>query len=243
MIKGLYKSASAMIPRIKKQEIIANNLANASSPGFKRDTVFTRELSRAQARHIPRQTDWQTPMIDQVYTTFEQGNFDRTGNMLDLALEGNGFFVFQTEKGENVLSRSGNLSVSSDGYLVNSNGNRLMSDSGPINVGGGELSVSESGQVQVDHADVAAIQVVDIEDKTVLQKTGTGEFRIPDEAQITKAVEFRIRQGYLESSNVDVVKEMVDMIISYRNFEADAKSVQAQDESLEKLINNVGRVR
>ena len=243
MIKGLYKTASAMIPRIKKQETIANNLANASSPGFKRDMVFTKELSRAQAKHIPRQTDWQTPMIDQVYTDYQQGNLDRTGSPLDLGLEGNGFFVFQTPEGENLLSRSGKLSVSPDGFLVNSEGSRLMSDAGPIAVGGGEISISETGQVQVDQADVAAIQVVDVEDRTKLQKTGRGEFRLPDNVELTQAVKYSIRQGYLEASNVNVVKEMVNMIVSYRNFEADAKSLQAQDDTLEKLINNVGRVR
>jgi len=231
-----------MIPRIKRQETIANNLANASSPGFKRDMVFTKELSRAQGKHIPRQTDWQTPMIDQVYTAFDQGNLDRTGNPLDLGLEGGGFFVFQTPEGESFLTRSGKLTISPDGFLVNSEGSRLMSDGGPIAVGGGEVSVSGTGQVQVDKSDVAAIQVVDIEDRTKLQKTGRGEFRIPDDVELTKAVKYSIRQGYLEASNVNVIKEMVNMIISYRNFEADAKSVQAQDESLEKLINNVGRV-
>jgi len=241
MIKGLYKSASAMLPRIKRQETIANNLANASTPGYKGDRVFTKELSRAQAKNIPKQTDWQTPMIDQVYTRFEQGNLDRTGNALDLALEGRGFFVFQTEAGDNVLSRAGNLTVSTEGYLINPQGNKLLGDGGPISVGGGELSVSETGRVQVDQTDVAAIQVVEVEDNTQLQKNGQGEFLVPDNVEIAQAVEYSIRQGYLESSNVDVVKEMVDMIVSYRNYEADAKSVQAQDESLEALINNVGR--
>lgn len=243
MIKGLYRSASAMIPRIKKQDTIANNLANASSPGFKRDMVFTRELSRARIKTIPRQNDWQTPMIDQVYTSYEQGSLDRTGNPLDLALEGDGFFVFQTAEGDNVLSRAGNLTVSSDGYLESPDGSRLMSDGGPINVGGGEVSISESGQVQVDGADVANIQVVNVADETKLEKTGDGDFRVPENEELIPAIKCAIRQGYLEASNVNVVKEMVDMIVSYRNFEADAKAIQAQDDSLEKLLNNVGRVR
>ncbi|MEW5923045.1 MAG: flagellar hook-basal body protein [Candidatus Zixiibacteriota bacterium] len=243
MIKGLYRSASAMIPRIKKQDTIANNLANASSPGFKRDMVFTKELSRAQIRSIPRQNDWQTPMIDQVYTSFEQGSLDRTGSPLDLALEGNGFFVFQTAEGDNLLSRAGNLTVSTDGFLVSPDGSRLMSDGGPINVGAGEISISESGQVQVDGADVANIQVVDVADQSKLEKTGNGDFRVPENEELIPAIKYAVRQGYLEASNVNVVKEMVDMIVSYRNFEADAKAIQAQDDSLEKLLNNVGRVR
>ncbi len=243
MIKGMYRSASAMIPRIKKQEIVANNLANASSPGFKRDMVFTKELSRAESRMTPRKSDWQTPMIDQVYTTFEQGGFDNTGNPLDLAIEGNGFFVFETDNGEEVLSRAGNLTVNATGFVVNADGHRLLSEGGPINVGRGEVTISEAGRVQVDAADIATIRVVDVDEKSLLQKIGRTEFFIPDGVALAPAVNFTIRQGYLESSNVDVIKEMVDMITSYRHFEADSKSVKAQDDSLEKLLNNVGRIR
>ena len=243
MIKGLYRSASAMLPRIKEQEVIANNLSNASAPGFKKDMVFTKELSKAQQRALPRQSDWQTPMIDQVYTTFEQGGLDQTGNPLDLALEGEGFFIFEAEDGKNLLSRAGNLNVSPDGYLVNSAGNRLLGDGGPINVGGGQVAVSETGQVQVDNTAVAGIRIVDVPDPSSLVKVGMTEFMIPEGVEPQAAVKFAIRQGYLESSNVDAIKEMVDMIVSFRNYEADAKSVQAQDDSLEKLINNVGRIR
>ena len=243
MIKGLYRSASAMIPRIKKQDTIANNLANASSPGFKRDMVFTTELSRAQIKSIPRQNDWETPMIDQVYTSFEQGSLDTTGNPLDLALEGDGFFVYQNAEGDSVLSRAGNLTVSTEGYLVGPDGSRIMSDAGPINVGGGEVSISETGQVQVDGSDVANIQVVNVADESKLVKTGNGDFRVPENEELIPAIKYAVRQGYLEASNVNVVREMVDMIVSYRNYEADAKAIQAQDDSLEKLLNNVGRVR
>ena len=243
MIKGLYRSASAMLPRIKQQEIIANNLSNASSPGFKKDMVFTRELSRAQTKLTARQTDWQTPMIDQVYTDFQQGGLDKTDNPLDIALEGKGFFVFEAADGGTVLSRAGNLSVNPEGYLVNPEGDRLLGDGGIINVAGGEVAISETGEVQVDNATVGNIRVVDVEDATALRKVGKSSYWIPEGIEPLAAVDFAIRQGYLESSNVNVIKEMVSMIVSYRNYEADAKAVQAQDESLEKLITNVGRTR
>jgi flagellar basal-body rod protein FlgF len=243
MIKGLYRSASAMLPRIKQQEVIANNLSNASAPGFKKDMVFTRELSRAQSKLTPRKSDWQTPMIDQVYTNFEQGGLDKTDNPLHVALEGKGFFEFETDGGARVLSRAGNLSVNPEGYLVNPEGDRIMGDGGPINVAGGEVAISESGEVQVDNATVGNIRVLDVDDSTALRKAGRSNYWIPEGIEPRAAVDFAVRQGYLESSNVNVIKEMVSMIISYRNYEADAKAVQAQDDSLEKLINNVGRTR
>nr|MBN2276242.1 flagellar hook-basal body protein [candidate division Zixibacteria bacterium] len=242
MIKGLYRSASGMLPQIKRQEVVANNLANASAPGFKKDMVFTKELSRAEARKVPRQSDWETPMIDQVYTKYEQGNFDQTGNPLDLAIEGDGFFMFDSGDGNSVLSRAGALTVSSDGFIVNPDGQQLLGDGGPIAVGGGNVSVNESGQVEVDNTVAANIRVVNIEDPTILVKVGKTSFMVPDGIEPAPAVNIIIRQGYLESSNVNVVEEMIGMITSYRNFEADAKAVQAQDDSLEKLFNNVGRV-
>jgi len=243
MIKGLYRSGSAMVPRIKQQETIANNLANVSTPGYKKDMLFTRELTRAQAKAIPRQSDWQTPMIDQVYTQFSQGTLDKTGNPLDIALEGDGFMMLETPEGENLLTRAGNFSVDSQGFLSTADGNRLIGEGGTINVGNGNVGISESGQIEVDNDVVGTIRVVEVEDKSQLLKIGRSAFMIPAGIEPVAAVNFAIRQGYLETSNVDIVKEMVEMIISYRNYEADAKSVQTQDQSLEKLINNVGRVR
>ncbi|SYZ73590.1 putative Flagellar basal-body rod protein FlgG [Candidatus Zixiibacteriota bacterium] len=243
MIKGLYRSASGMLPRIKEQEITANNLANASAPGFKRDMVFTKELSRAQAKLVPKKSDWETPMIDQVYTDYDQGSLDQTGNPLDVALEGAGFFVAESAEGNTVLTRAGSFMISPDGYLVDPNGNRLLGDSGPIGVGEGTVSIAENGQVQVDDAQIGTLQVVDVADKSSLVKIGDNAFEVPQGIDLPRAMNFLIKQGYLESSNVNVVKEMVDMIVSFRNFEADAQAVKAQDDSLDKLINNVGRVR
>lgn len=243
MIKGLYRSASAMLPRIKQQEVIANNLANVSTPGFKKDILFTQELTRAQMRNTAQQSDWQSPMIDQVYTTYQQGGLDTTGNDLDIALEGDGMFVFELPDGENIVSRAGNLIVSRDGFLTNPDGYRLLGDGGPISVGGGRVSISESGQVDIDGTVIANIRVVDFEDKSQLVKSGKNGFSIPDGIEPRAAVNFTIRQGFLELSNVDIIQEMVNMIVSFRNYEADAQAVKSQDDTLEKLFSNVGRTR
>ncbi|MCP4703148.1 MAG: flagellar basal-body rod protein FlgF, partial [candidate division Zixibacteria bacterium] len=229
MIKGLYRSGSAMVPRIKQQETIANNLANVSTPGYKKDMLFTRELTRAQIKKAPRQTDWQTPMIDQIYTQHSQGTLDKTGNPLDLALEGTGFMMLETPEGENLLTRAGNFTVDPQGFLTTADGNRLLGEGGSINVGNGTVSISEAGQVEVDNDIVGTIRVVEVENRNQLRKTGRSAFNIPDGIQPSAAVNFAIRQGYLETSNVDIVKEMVEMIVSFRNYEADAKSLQTQD--------------
>jgi flagellar basal-body rod protein FlgG len=241
MIKGLYRSASGMIPHVKMQEITANNLANASAPGFKRDMLFVKELSKAQAKNYPTKSDWETPMIDQVYTDYDQGMLDKTENPLDLAIEGDGFFSLELEDGALALSRNGSFTVDQSGYLVNSEGHRVLGDGGPINVGQGEVSISETGQVEVDESLVGNIRIVMVADPKLLNKIGMTEFLAPENVEPLSAKGFSIKQGYLETSNVNVIKEMVNMVISYRNFESDAQAVKAQDESLEKLINNVGR--
>ena len=243
MIKGIYQSASAMIPRVRQQEVIANNLANASAPGFKRDQVFTKELTQAQVRQNNTKSDWQTPMIDQVYTDYDQGQFNKTDNPLDLALEGYGFFVVEGDDGSQLLTRAGNFIVSPEGFLVNPEGHRVMSEAGPITVEGTTIDISESGQVSVDGIESGSIRVAQIDDPTILDKAGNNEYRIPEGIELSAAVDFTIRQGYLESSNVDIIREMVDMIVSFRNYESDAQSLKSQDDSLEKLIRNVGSIR
>ena len=117
MIKGIYTSASAMIPRVKEQEITANNVANAGTTGFKKDAVFTKELSKAVRKQMPQRTDWQKPMIEKVYVDHTPGAFDRTGNPLDLAIEGDGFFTLLSPEGETVLTRSGAFQIDSGGFL------------------------------------------------------------------------------------------------------------------------------
>ena len=243
MIKGLYRSASAMVPRIRMQEVTANNLANASAPGYKRDMVFTKELSKAQIKATPRKSDWETPMIDQIYTQYDQGSLEQTENPFDVALEGDGFFVFEGTDGKTILSRAGSLTLDPSGFIVSADGRRLMGEGGAINAAGGKVDISESGQVTVDDNLIDTIRVVDVADKNDLDKIGRTEFTLSDGVDVIKAAKYAIRQGYLESSNVNIVKEMVDMVISYRTYESDAQALKTQDDSLEKLINNVGRVR
>lgn len=243
MIKGIYKSASAMIPRIRQQEVIANNIANVSTPGFKKDSVFMSELSRAQTKNLPRKSDWERPMLDQVYTDYGQGSLDQTGNPLDIAIDGPGFFVTQDSAGETALTRDGVFTRDELGFLVTSDGEMVLSDSGPIQLPAGDVSVSDDGVVSVDGAEIIRLSVVSVPDPLALEKVRPGKYQVPEGVEMSAAVNFAVRQGYLESSNVNVVMQMVEMISSYRNYEADSKALQTQDESLGRLISEVGRTQ
>ncbi|UCD63424.1 MAG: flagellar hook-basal body protein [Candidatus Zixiibacteriota bacterium] len=240
MIKGIFTSASGMIPRIKKQEISANNIANASTPGFKKDQIFTRELSKAEKRLQPRKSDWQQPMVDEVYTSYAPGVFDKTGNQLDLAIDGEGFFRLQLPDGSTALTRAGCFSVNEEGFVSFPGGALLVGEGGPLEVGNGKVAVAQNGTVEVDGSAAGRITPVTVADFEQLEKIGSSLFAVPEGTTLITVETSTIQQGFLEASNVDIVREMIDMIISFRNYEADAKAVQVQDQSLDHLFRRVG---
>ena len=240
MIKGIYTSASGMVPRIKKQELTANNIANVSTPGFKKDTVFTHELSRAEAKMRPQKSDWQTPMVDEIYTNFDPGVFDKTGSPLDLAIDGEGFFTLELPDGSMALTRAGAFTVDSDGLLAFPGGALVLGEGGPIEVGNGQVQVSLNGNVEVDGENVGTISPVTVDRLDQLEKIGSAMFSVPEGVTLQPVANSTVQQGFLEAANVDVVREMIDMIISFRQYEADSKSIQVQDQSLDHLFNRVG---
>ena len=240
MIKGLYKSASAMIPRIKKQEASANNIANAPTPGYKKERVFTKELSKAELKIAHKRNDWEQPMVDKSFTSFAPGVFDKTGNQLDLAIDGDGFFTLELPDGTKALTRNGAFSVNNQGFLEMPGGALVMGEGGAIEIGSGVVDVSATGIVSSNGSQVGQITPVNVADLQSLQKIGNSLFVVPEGEELIPASKSTVQQGYLEASNVDIVREMIEMIISFRNFEADSKSISVQDQSLEHLFNRVG---
>jgi flagellar basal-body rod protein FlgG len=230
-----------MLPRIKKQEITAHNISNVNTPGYKRDTLFTKELSRAEKKLTARKTDWETPMVDKVYTDYAPGIFDKTGNPLDLAIDGDGFFSLGLDDGTRVLTRAGSFTVNNDGLLAFPGGPLLLGEGGPIEVGNGKVTVSQSGQVEVDGFVVGRIVPMTVADHDQLVRIGNSLLAVPEGVELNPVPYAAIRQGYLEASNVDIVREMVEMIIAFRSYEANARSLQTQDQSLNHLFHRVGR--
>lgn len=239
MIKGMYTSASGMIPRVQKQELIANNLANVNSAGFKKDRMFTKELTAAEKRLMPKKADWEQPMVDQLFVDYQSGIFDKTDNPLDIAIEGDGFFQLQTPDGNTALTRAGAFTVNQDGYIAYPGGYLLKGEGGPIQVGGGKVNIAPTGVVEVDGSQVDRIQTMTVADLDKLQRLGGSLFAAPQSEALIPSVSAQLRQGYLETANVDVVHEMVDMIVSYRTYEANAKALQSQDQTLDHLFGKV----
>jgi flagellar basal-body rod protein FlgG len=242
MIKGIYKTAASMVPRERLQEIIANNLANAETSGFKKDSLFLRIVKDQQNVTNKLNPAWEVRMIDKIYTDYSEGALENTGRNLDLAVQGNGFFVVQTPNGE-AYTRNGALTMSPAGILVNSDNMPILTDGGPLTIpSGAELVVGSSGQVSVNGQMVGTMRVVNFAEPYQLDKASGSLFTAPTGVAPTAATSVVIRQGYLEKSNVDVLREMVSMIESYRSFETGQKMIQMQDESLGKAVNELGKV-
>lgn len=239
MIKGMYRSASGMLPRIEKQEAIANNVANAGATGFKRNIVFARELAQAETKMAPRKSDWEQTVANYITIDFSPGVFDKTDNPLDLAIEGDGFFMLQADDGTTVLTRSGSFVVDSSGFLAYPGGFRVLGDGGPIQVGNGPLAVAQTGEVEVDGVPIGRIVPQAPADLDSLQRLGGSLFAVPEGVELLPPLAATVRQGYLETSNVDVVNEMVDMIVAYRTYEANARALQVQDSTLDHLLGKV----
>lgn len=213
----------------RHMDMIANNLANVSTPGFKQERLIFDEL-----------------MQRELTTDYSQGAMLGTNRNLDVAIMGEGFFQVKTSGGTR-LTRNGSMQLDASGTLIDNAGNPyLSSDGGPIrlNPDGGALVIDEKGRVTQGNQQVGALAVVDVADRTQIVKEGGNLFFGADgKTPVTvPAKDFTVSQGSLEGSNVGVVEMMVDMITAHRAFESYQKCLQAMQEVDLKAINQVGRV-
>jgi flagellar basal-body rod protein FlgF len=264
MLRGLYTAGAGMITETLRTDTIANNLANVDTTGYKKDTMVSEEFAPMLLRRIndtSKGTDVtsfkgfsagaQAPivgplgrgsLVSEIATNFEQGAFKTTGNTLDMAISGRGYFVINTPQGQR-YTRNGSFSRSTTGQLVTSDGNAVLDTNGrPITLpGNGTVTVSADGQIYDGPDQIAQLQLVDFADRRALLKQGSSLFYPQAGAQPQPATG-SVQQGLLESSNVNTVSEMVKLISNYRTYEADSKALTTQDSLLEKAVNEVGKV-
>ena len=242
MIKGLYVSKAGMLPRQRQLEINANNLANINTIGYKKDNVFFRHLidSLQGKDSLNGEREFAN---GEIATDFSCGPLQETGNLLDLAISDEGFFVIQTPQG-NVYTRNGNFTLDPEGRLITQDGFLVMGSGGEIQLAGNNINIAENGSIIVDGEAVDKIRIVHFDDYSRLIKIGGACFSDEEgEAAIEVAPEkIQLRQGYLEGSNVTGIEEIVQMIELYRQFELGQKAIATQDSTLEKLVNDAGRL-
>jgi flagellar basal-body rod protein FlgF len=244
MIKGIYTSGSGMLPRMLKQDIFANNMANAGTSGYKKDSVFLHQLEQAQnPPGIVTDLDWEIPMVDGIFIDFGQGQLQKTDQPLNVGLDGRGFFVVNTPDGER-YTRNGEFELTAEGKLIDSNGYDVMAEAGTINITGDEITINDEGAIFVDGNEVSRLRVVDFNEPYNLRKADDGYFVPDDPAEQPKAAAgYNVKQGFVEASNVNIIETMVDMLVSFRAYEAGQKAIHAQDETLDKAVNDLARLR
>ena len=256
MSGGIYMAASGALAYEKRLQIISNNLANANTVGYKMDhgqfqsidpadlppslSPASSELSTTQAQSFWFQFN--------SYTDFTHGSLKNTGNDFDLALVGDGFFCVQKPGGVH-YTRKGNFTLNDEGVLVTGNGFPVVGDGGEITVKGSEnphqfkkFAVDEEGNVSVDGKQVGSLRIVSFPAPDKLIKMGDTLFKpAEDSAPPVKAEDFKVSQGFVELSNVDVVKMMTEMIEVLRGYESYQKVIRTADEASSRSINEVGK--
>jgi flagellar basal-body rod protein FlgF len=232
---------SAVIGLFRQQrryELIANNLSNLQTPGFKKDAiVFHRVFSDALNPSLAALSS--DTEISQ--TLFNQGEVHRTGNLLDLAVEGEGFFKIKTPAGVR-YTRNGNFHLTPEGVLVQSNGFPVLGKDGEITLRGSKIEVEKDGTIKVDGENQNQIALVTFADLKGLRKEGQSLFRLDTEQEEKASGEGRVLQGVQEGSNVNSMDEMVQLIDALRSFETCHKIVQVQDEMNARAVNDLAKV-
>lgn len=260
MLKGLYTAWTGMVNQQNRMDIMTNNLANASTVGFKKegstsqafdDILLTKikDASMGDSR-IVQPLGFNNPgvKIGENYTDFTQGSFRITDNTYDLAIAGEGFFAleFTNKAGETstMYTRAGQFTLTTDGYLVNEDGDYVLDvQNRRIQVDPLQDSrIDNSGTIWQNENAVAQIQVADFEDYNYLEKYGETYYRPIEGATLTQA-DAQIRSGYLEMSNVQIVSEMVNMIAITRAYESNQKIIQTYDSSLQIAVQQLGRLQ
>lgn len=258
MVKGLYTAYTGMLNEQNRMDVLSNNLANASTVGYKKegttsqafDDVLTLKIKDTSvgSSNVQRIGNMSPGVkIGENYTDYSQGSFRITNNTYDLALSGEGFFAieFTNKAGETdtKYTRAGQFTLNSAGYLVTEEGDYVLDTSSrriqldPLK----DSSITSDGTIYQDGTARARIQVVDFENYDYLEKYGETYYQPIEGAEIITS-EASVNSGYLETSNVQVVSEMVNLISISRAYESNQKIIQTIDDTLEVAANQIGKL-
>jgi len=243
----------------KKMDIISNNMANAATNGYKKDTLVLESFPELMTKKIKdfsgtsfRPQDIGTMRhssdVGEVFTYYSQGQLNKTENEFDMAIRDsdNAFFTIAVPDENGNFSvfytRDGAFSRNSNNMLVTREGYAVLGENGPIVLQDGEFAVSEDGTVTQNGEIIDKLLITEFQDTSALRKYGLNLVKA-DEGAVTTEFTGTVQQGFIELSNVNIVREMVDMITVLRLYEANQKILLAMDGTLEKAVNQVGSVR
>ncbi|HQI00320.1 MAG TPA: flagellar basal-body rod protein FlgF [Deltaproteobacteria bacterium] len=244
MDQGIYIAASGAIAMEQRLEIIANNLANVNTTGFKKDSISFEDFQKSldTSRLCPGQYR-STPVdvvIGKQYIDTTQGGFRNTGNPLDVTIAGEGFFVVNTPDGTR-YTRAGSFTLSPEGLLVTPQGYAVQGEGGDITIDQGAVIIDSDGTISVDGNVVDKLQIRSIEEDALVRQ-GNATFSVRQGYAPGTVESPDIRQMCLEASNVDPIGEMVDLISTQRAYESYQKIMKAFTDTYAQSMHNVGTV-
>lgn len=273
LLRGFYTAASGMLTQQRRAEMLSNNIANANTPGFKAEQGTVRAFPELLLSHLETNMKGHVTQkeigrlhtgayLQEVIPLYTQGDVKETNVQSDVALieevvptleetnvKGSLFYAVETPDGQVKYTKNGHFSIDENGRLT-LGGNTVLSTNGnPIVITESDFTFTSDGRIYVDgEPNGQQLDVRFAADVRNLVREGNGLYRTVDEAELPSAVgngaiQYTLKQGYLESSNVDIASSYTDLLTAYRSFEANQKVLQAYDKSMDKAVNEIGRVR
>jgi flagellar basal-body rod protein FlgG len=248
MTRGIYTVASGGVAALERLQAVSQNLANVNTAGYRAERIVfqVQPLAggpRGAIDSVLGRTSQQVVAAETV-RDFSPGPIHETGNPLDVALSGDGFFVVNTARGER-YTRQGSFSLDGQGYLVTARGDRVQGDGGDINIGEHDIRIGEDGSIFADDQPVGRLKVVGFGDKPALVPEGDALFA-PANPQVTPTTldtaQVQIAQAHLEGANVNAVAGLEELVEVQRGYESYMHALKRLDELVGRSINEVGRV-
>lgn len=253
MYDGMRMATEGMLQMSARQDLVTNNLANVGVVGFRKESLVIESFSDVMNREMTGQsevtggggTENRGGVRHYSMTHTGQGALKESGDPFDMALDdnGKGYFALQGPQGEMRFTRGGNFKLHSSGHLVTSDGAFVMGQRGPIKCNGSDFKVKDDGTVMVDNKAVDKLLICVIDDPKAIDRQSGASFTVNNKDAVKASPDFKVRQGYTEQANFNALTEMVELMQTMRNFEANQKVLQSHDQRLQKTVNELGRVR
>ncbi|MDJ0866938.1 MAG: flagellar hook-basal body protein [Myxococcota bacterium] len=245
MSSDLYVSLAGALARLRELDVVANNLANVDTPGFKRDRISFEAALETTIEDLEPSVEGAPGRVFTAFgpagVDFRAGAVARTGAPLDAAIDGPGFFEVDTPSGPR-FTRAGSFSVNGAGQLATADGHAVRGDAGPIAVGDRSVTIASSGEVlDEQQRALGRLQIVDFDEPALLEKEGANLFRAPA-ALVPEAVPgARLIPNSVERSNVQAVEELAHLVTLQRAFDIAVRAMQSDDEATQRLIQEISQ--
>ncbi len=240
MPNGIYTALSGALAQETLFELSSNNLANVETAGFRGQKGVFKEVL-AQYENEPPNASQRMVKVDEVITDFEPGRLVHTDRPLDTMILGDGFYAVDTPDGER-YTRSGVFSIDAERKLVDMNGYAIVGDGGPIEVPEGEsITIAENGTISAGELEIGRLKVVQFEEQEQLQRFGHNLFVAPPELEPVAVENPTLRIGVYESSNVNVVREMTEIVKISRAHEAFQRCIETFRSTDRRTATDIGR--